>query len=379
MNNKEKVLLVIPFAPWPITSGGSNRLHNTITKLSKESKLTILQYQPHDQAINRGLINFYHQHRINFTIIESLPKKHFSYLHFAIPYWFSDWHNLEIAYTLKELFKNNSFDRVQIEFSQLLFLSKYLPRKIKSVFVAHDIATVSFYRRMLEQNNPLKFILQLKRLLEVYLYEKRYLKKYSEIIAVSENDKKLLLKHFVRETKINVQNNGIAKINFLAKKDGAEIIRIGYIGSMKHPPNIHAIKTLLNVILPSFAKKRRVQLILAGDNSDAEIYKVTKNKEIINLVENMGLIDKVEDFYEQIDVLVAPIISGSGTRIKILEALSYGKAVITTAIGAEGLTINSPYLQITNHQWVETIEKSLTLQNKSDLEKLEEQLKKYLW
>jgi glycosyltransferase involved in cell wall biosynthesis len=62
----------------------------------------------------------------------------------------------------------------------------------------------------------------------------------------------------------------------------------------------------------------------------------------------MGYVKDTKEFYSKIDFLIAPLCSGSGTRIKILESLSYGKPVITTNIGAEGLLIDSKLLHVAN-------------------------------
>jgi glycosyltransferase involved in cell wall biosynthesis len=54
-----------------------------------------------------------------------------------------------------------------------------------------------------------------------------------------------------------------------------------------------------------------------------------------------GEVEKSSEFLEIADIMVAPILSGSGMRVKIIEAMSYGKVVVTTTIGAEGIPVVS--------------------------------------
>jgi glycosyltransferase involved in cell wall biosynthesis len=54
-------------------------------------------------------------------------------------------------------------------------------------------------------------------------------------------------------------------------------------------------------------------------------------------VEIAGRVDDVAAYYHSSSVCIAPLLSGSGTRLKILEAMSFGNPVVSTSIGAEGI------------------------------------------
>ena len=181
------------------------------------------------------------------------------------------------------------------------------------------------------------------------LYEKYYLPKFDVIISMSENDKEILTKNF-KVKNILVKPNGINETNFLEKKAN-KVINLGYIGSFNHPPNRTAITYFINKIAPQLEKNRiNYKYFIAGDNDQKDIKKIINRSDLINKknIINLGKVKEVEDFYKKINILIAPIFSGSGTRIKILEALSFGVPVITSAIGAEGININNQYLSIAN-------------------------------
>jgi len=332
----KNIILIEPYSHIPTDSGGKVRIYNTIKYL--KSKFNVLVY--------------------NYT--ETTPNKRpFT----PIPYWFSNWYSKEYIKKLKST-DFTKYNTVIIETSQLLYLIDYLPDNLNTIFVAHDISTVSFWRRLKEAiiyKWPIHFI----RLIQVYLYEQKYLKKFKTVVAVSQNDAKILKEKFAIKYIVTIPN-GIEKIDFL-KKEKIDKPKIGYIGSTSHSPNINAIKFL------SLHLATKYKTYIAGNNH-------LKFQNITNL----GFVDSPKDFYQQIDILVAPIYSGSGSRIKIIESLSFGIPVITTSIGAEGIEIVSPYLIIIKDYnspstWLAEIKNIYKNINKQDKNNLKQQLNKYLW
>ena len=228
-----------------------------------------------------------------------------------------------------------------------------------------------FYRRIFEDKpSILKIISRYLFFLQIYFYEKKYLPKFDTIITVSQKDQQTL-KHYLPKKNIVCLENGIDKINFL-KKTPSKIVRLGYIGSFDHTPNLNAVKYFFNEIAPLLEKdKTPYEFYLAGKN-DPEFVKKTFPKII-----DLGQVKETVDFYKKIDYLITPIFSGSGSRIKILEALSFGIPVISSPIGAEGINIKSDYLQIAHQpqDYVNFIQKILQIKDKN----LSSQLQSLLW
>ena len=322
---KPKLLLISAISPTPQNSGGATRIHHTLQELSKYYQVDFITFDE--------------------SLIKLGPKKINLFFKKGIPYWFSPWYSPKLISHISKLIKENNYDIIQIEFSQLLYLVKYLPKNTKKIFVAHDISSVSFYRRIFE-NKPslLKIISRYLFFLEIYFYEKKYFSKFDTIISVSQKDKQTLQKQFPNQ-KIVCFENGIDEIDFL-KKTPSKILNLGYIGSFSHTPNLNAVKYFFDEIAPLLDKEKIIyRFYLAGDNDSEFIKKTFSNQNLINL----GRVKETKEFYKKIDCLITPIFSGSGSRIKILEALSFGVPIISSPIGAEGLDIQSPYLQITNN------------------------------
>ncbi len=380
MAKKKSLLLIEPFTALPTKSGGRTRIYNTIIQLEQYFDLTVWSFISNNQERkleSEWLTKF----KIKFQHYSIESKSFFSFLLTGIPYWFSDWYNQNLIKSVTE--NSDQFSNIQVEFSQLLYLVDYLSKNNKKIFVAYDIASVSFWRSLKIEKNLFKKIIYFIRFLEVYYYERKYLPKFDLVIAVSNHDRDILKNHF-KLKKVSVISNAIDGIHILEPRIKDDYINLGFIGSCDHPPNQQAIKFLINNILPQLEiQKIKYKFYFAGNNSKILIDKLISRSSINQL----GYIDAVESFYKEIDLLIAPIFSGSGSRIKILESLSYGRPVITTKIGAEGIDLSSPFLSILNSKemdpltWTKAV---IQIQEKEDLlnsdyEKLRQQLSQLTW
>lgn len=343
--SSKKLLLIEPFTAHPLNSGGRARIYHTIDQLRHYFQVSVWQFTANQQeAVVEG--QWLDKLGLAWRHFRTRSKHFFSFFQTGLPYWFSDWWNPELIEQLKADGKN--FPLIQVEFSQLLYLVKFLPAQSRKIFVAHDIASLSFWRRLQSEQNVLKKCLHFWRWLEVVLYERRYLAKFDLVVAVSEQDRVFLEKHF-HLAQVEVLQNGITGLEFLPERKLKEPIFLGLIGSFAHPPNVEAFRFICQVILPELEKaKIDFHFYLAGDNPDSVVKKILLASTLKNkaLITNLGFVQEAKDFYQQIDVLLAPLFAGSGTRIKILESLSFFRPVLTTTLGAEGLTIDSALLQV---------------------------------
>jgi len=363
-----KLVLIEPFCFIPIDSGGKNRIYYTVKELSKRYELLVVCF--YDDTDNRELTRTYLESRnIKCIFLKKNNRKNIlSYLANRIPYWFSEWAGIRIP---SNIF--SGVDKVIVEFTQLMWVRNFVPKNIPVDFIAHDVSTITFWRRLWQSSNFLKFAINYFRFFEVYLFEKRYFKLFDRVVAVSKHDKDKISNIFNVKDCIVVEN-GIDQIRFIKRQLPGEILKIGYIGSSSHPPNRVAIDYLVNKI-GRCLKQRGInfQIILVGHNETIK----DSNLEIIDHV------DDLIEFYKKIGLLVAPIFSGSGTRIKIIESLSYGVSVLTTEVGAEGIGIQSSSLRIVRQgevlkaeSWVREI---LACYSQNFDQGLKNELKKYLW
>lgn len=351
MNYKEKLLLITAIAPLPKDSGGAVRMYNTIKCLSDKYDIYLI-YFTKDNIKNEDDENFYKKYtKQSYPILINPEKDIKSFIVNFQPYWFSDWYDEEVKILISNLIKKEKINKVQIEFTQLLYLINTIPDSVKTLFTAVDISSISFYRRLKEEKGIKTLIIHFFRLIEIYFYEKKYLPKFNVVYSVSKNDKRQLEKMFNLKKVINI-DNGIEKVNFIKSTNkNNNIINLGCIGSFNHPPNKFAFIYFINEIAPLLENEKiDYRFYLAGKNNPYEVNNIIKQSKIKNKekIIDLGFVKESKDFFKKIDILIAPIFSGSGSRIKILEALGSGKKIISSPIGTEGIDIKTNLISIAN-------------------------------
>jgi len=109
-----------------------------------------------------------------------------------------------------------------------------------------------------------------------------------------------------------------------------------FLGSYNHKPNIDAAEFLIRKIWPLVHRALpTATLIIAGFPPD----RIPSYSAGIQGVRFTGFVEDLDGLYRQSRVVCAPILSGSGTRVKIIEAAAYSRPIVSTRIGAEGIEI----------------------------------------
>ena len=110
-----------------------------------------------------------------------------------------------------------------------------------------------------------------------------------------------------------------------------------FLGAHHHGPNRSAAERLVRKIWPIVrANVSDARLVIAGADSD----KLSPPDESLPGVEYVGFVDDLATLYANARVICAPIVHGSGTRLKLVEAAAYARAMVSTRMGAEGLAFN---------------------------------------
>ncbi len=107
-----------------------------------------------------------------------------------------------------------------------------------------------------------------------------------------------------------------------------------FIGLMTYEPNIECVARLAGKIMPLIWQiLPRARLLVAGNGSDA----LPRSTQAEGRVEYLGFVPDLDALYARARVVCCPMANGGGTRIKLIEAAAYGKPMVATKVGAEGL------------------------------------------
>ena len=209
-----------------------------------------------------------------------------------------------------------------------LFLTR---KKLPPVFFDQDdIEHVAIKRRLLRFPDIRTTLLKLMLFPALYRGEHKAIQLAHRTFICSDNDLDYLTNKW--------QPEGLVKIPNSVPIPGAQKItsapNLLFLGSYSHRPNIDAAEFLIRKIWPVVHKEvPSAKLVIAGTFPE----KISCFPIGAAGVQFAGFVKDLEDLYQHTRVVCAPILSGSGTRVKILEAAAYGKPVVSTQIGAEGL------------------------------------------
>jgi glycosyltransferase involved in cell wall biosynthesis len=171
------------------------------------------------------------------------------------------------------------------------------------------------------------------------LLKEAEIKGYKEcdlIITCSEDDRVEILSNLPKAN-IEVIPNGVDVNYFIPKNHLSPEPSILFTGTMGFEPNKAAVDYFIKNIFPLVIKKNpSCKFVIAGANAA----KVCKEYVGFNNIEIISSPLDIRPYYNEAWIVVVPLLSGSGTRLKILEAISMKKPVVSTVIGAEGLALN---------------------------------------
>jgi len=393
----KKILIILPFIPYPLKTGGIVGVFEMINYLRNKHEISLIIPVSNSEDLN-DIKNIWPNVSFHFYKKDKLKKKIFrklSKILFGISLRFlaKSLHDIKENFTLSsllfdataknvispflldvnynlikltnKLISENNYDVVQIEYVPLLPLICFIPKKINTIFVHHELRYVTLERMMeiTEMNQDgyglNKLILSLFKGQEIEL-----LKLYKKILTVSEVDKKYLSAD-IDEDRIFVSPLTI-RINPENQNNYFFDNKLFFLGGANHAPNVDAIKWFLeNCWETLLAKNNKLKLLIIGIWSDKHKESVIKYKQVefLDFVENLATVLKN-------GIMIVPIKIGSGMRMKIIDAVNYGIPFVTTKVGVEGLEfINERdcFIADTAELFVESLQKlidSEVFQNK---------------
>lgn len=247
---------------------------------------------------------------------------------------------------LDDLLEEKEFDVVQLEG---LYVCSYIPliRKKTKALVVYRAHNVEFeiWERTAKLAKGLKR-LYLKNLSKrIKKLETTILNKYDVLVPITKRDERILngLGN-IRPTRVS--QTGIDSSALIPNVKNLEYLSVFHIGSMEWAPNQEALLWFLESCWPRIHENYpTLKFYVAGRNApDWLIQKLDRPNVVFK-----GEVDDAYDFMNSKAIMVVPLFSGSGMRIKIIEGLALGKSIVSTTIGAEGIDIeNRKHLLIAN-------------------------------
>lgn len=233
---------------------------------------------------------------------------------------------------LNNLIERYAIDMIIYEGPGLAFYYKDI--KIKQIIDSHNLEFDLFYRQGKNQKNILKKILFFHEYLTMKNYEKKVYqsKQIDGMTFISDTDMNNYVNTFNLKNNMVYIPQGIEKKKINNKGEKENIV--SFISSMDYFPNIEGALWLIRDVLPHVVKIiPDIKLYIVGKNPDLSIINTSKNNDNVIIT---GTVDDVAPYYYQSSLVLIPIFSGSGVKIKLIEAASFNKIIISTNFGTIG-------------------------------------------
>lgn len=331
------ILVISSYLPYPLTSGGHIRLYNLLKNLAKNHQIILVcekrQFQTKDdiQEVNKFCKEIFVVDRVKQWSLKNIAKTGFSPYPFLLIGHKSD----KMKRIIQTLLDKKTFDLIHIE---TFYVMQNLPQTfLPTILVEHNIEYLVYKRFAQFAKIALRPLLYID-VLKLTYWEKYYWRKATKLVAVSEEEKKLMQRNDVAivSNGVDTSKYQIANIKYqISKKEK----RVLFIGDFKWIQNRDAVKFILQEIWPILqrewnSKNGKLLLWVVGKNIPQTLKELATDS---NIIFDEHAPKETEEIFKQSTILLSPVRVGGGTSYKILEAMASGIPVVTTSLGKEGI------------------------------------------
>jgi glycosyltransferase involved in cell wall biosynthesis len=336
-----KILFVTPYLPTPPRFGGQRRMHGLMSELARRHDVSVLSFvEPGDEAVESVRAT-----RDYCRMVVTVPSPILN--HGVMTKRFAQFRSLLSVHSyecrihrkramqraLDRLLASEGFDVMQFEFSQMaMYDVQASPRPPRLCLDEHNIefdvlrrtaeADVSLVRRAYNAMNWRKLRVE----------ELRAWRRFDGCAVTSARDERLLASH-APGARTAVVPNGVDVDSFSPMPTATEPDTVLFFGAINYYPNSEGLLFFLRSAWPELKQIRpSVRLRVVGPKPPASIAGWRDPS-----VEIVGYVDDVRTHIARAAVVIVPLRIGGGTRLKVLEAMALGKAVVSTTLGAEGI------------------------------------------
>ncbi len=325
------VLFCSPYPICPPIHGGGVFMYQTALELTRLCDLHLLilldnawESEPHAELEQKASSVEY------LVRTEGLEKQ----VGAILPHAIREFASPEFEWRLHREMYLREIDVVQLEYTTLSqYGADYL--RLACMVFEHDIYFQSIARGLAGVRGLVAAVKPSYEYLRALRYELRVLPRFDRVQVCSPENGNYLLSFLPRlRGRIDDNRAGIATARYEFRSAGREPETMLFLGGVRHPPNQEGLNWFTQKVLPRVLDRRpKAKLVIVG----AEPPAAHSLPDLPDNIELRGFVEDVREPLGRYAVFVCPILSGSGMRVKLLEAFAAGIPVVSTPIGAEGL------------------------------------------
>jgi sugar transferase (PEP-CTERM/EpsH1 system associated) len=336
-----KILWVKAGGLVPPDIGGKIRSYSIVKELAKTHEVTLFNfYAAHQGDVHSGLKGMFHQ-VINLSLpiatnrglgeLASFARNMFS----SSPHTVFKYCRPEVKARMRELLASQKFDVIICDF---VVAAEAIPWEVDcpKVIFTHNVEALIWKRHFEVSRNPVWKRVCWGEYQKMARFERYFLNKSEHVLTVSETDKDFF-SEFLDRSKITVISTGVDTEYFRPDSGNERPNSLVFTGSMDWMPNEDGVLYFLRSILPLIRREiPDVRFTIVGRKPSEKLRAAAVSEPGVHVT---GTVDDIRPYVREGSVYVVPLRIGSGTRLKIFEAMAMGKAIVSTTLGAEGLPI----------------------------------------
>lgn len=339
-----RLLILLPLAPrLSAANGGARVITQFLTEITSRHTVAVLYFR---EASEPGADPFfverceYIEGVVRPASKKSLRARLIRYLRLILslilqkPLWVEDWFSHEFAKQARVLAGRFQPDIIQAEIhvmGQYFSVLKDVPAQ--RVLVEYEPSSrAAPYLQTLP--GALKRLIGRLEKISWQRYQRLLYRDVDAIIAFTEEDQ-CSISETAGGTPIHIIPPGMLIPQYPLDPLGSSPASLLFIGNFYHPPNVEAARRLTKSIFPAVRHLfPEARLFIVGESPPTDLQLTASPNVIVT-----GRVPDITPYLDQATLLVAPLHLGGGMRIKVLESLAAGKAIVTTSRAAEGLDI----------------------------------------
>jgi len=330
-----KILMIVTKTPYPATSGGAILIYNTIKYLALRGHnitlVSITDGAREDTELKKWC---------RWVPVQKDTRTSFKGLFFNLfsktPYTISKYCTDRVKKKIEKLLEENDFDVVHIEQLHLAYYGLFVKKRFKLPVVLRqeNVETEIMERFYKNCRNPFVKAYAYLQYRKIYAYESKICEIFDECLMITKKDVERI-KTMSPKVKATMVPAGVDVSYFSPIGIAEEPYSVVSVASMDWLPNVEGILWFYKDVFP-LVKERisKAKLYIIGRNPPPNIRKIESKDVIVT-----GFVEDVREYMAKGQVFVVPLKTGSGMRIKILNALAMGRPIVSTLVGCEGINV----------------------------------------
>lgn len=317
---RRRVAVLTPYFPYPLAHGGAMRIFNLLRELSGEVDIFLFAFGDKEASEDlKPVLDLCAR-----LILAGKPRYREPRWSTLAPPEVHEFRSPAMLAALARIRAEYKIEAVQVEYTMLAAYAG-------DVLVEHDV-TFALYRQIRDRSPG---IVQRWDHWRWQRFEKKWIRRYTKVVVMSEQDRALL-----NQPNVAIIPNGVDLARFTPEieRPGERLL---FIGSFRHFPNIVAYRFFIEQVWPQLRKQSPLIRLTVVAGPDPLLYwREHTGLASIPPDDRIHLLEFVSDvrpLYVEANLAIVPTLVSAGTNLKVLEAMAMDRAVVSTSSGCAGL------------------------------------------